>query len=187
MPRALHVSALVAALLFTSGCCGGYSVVRTTIHDHAELRAGADEPVRGNAEVLHYSRLGEPANSCGSSVRYAEALWIQVPALDPGRSHTLGAPGVVASYTRAAEGSEPEPARSIAGTVTIVERTADGVVASLEVQISLRAGEVVALDDEYEFHTLQASRRGVRHVAEARGAVATHECVALSPSTARRR
>jgi hypothetical protein len=165
----LHAPALAAGLLFASGCCGGYAVVRTTVHDHAEVRAGADEPVRGGAEVLHYSRLGEPANSCDANVKYVEDLWIQLPTLDAGRSYTIGAPGVVASYGRAAEGGERVPARSIAGTVTIVERTADGVVASLEIQIALPSGDVVALDDEYAFHAARASQRGGRRVADARG------------------
>lgn len=143
---------LLAGLLSASaaGCCGGYSVVQTTVHDHAELRGGG-EPSAGGAFVLHYSRLGEPPNACGSGAKYSEDLWVQVPSVQPGPIYTIGTPDVVATYLRDQDGN-PVRATRISGKVRVKERTRDGVAVLLEVTIRLPSGESVKLDDEYAFH-----------------------------------
>ena len=51
--------------------------------------ASAEAPA---GTVLHYSRLGEPPNTCGSDVKITEDLWIQIPTAQPGQSFALGAP-----------------------------------------------------------------------------------------------
>jgi hypothetical protein len=147
---------LLAITLPISGCCGGYAVVRTTVHDRAEVRPSG-ELVPGGGTVLHYSRIGEPLNACGSGAKYVEDLWIQVPSTDPGAAFTLGAPDVVAVYVRDQEGN-PVRATLVAGKLRIKERVGDGVAALLEVTVHLPSGEVVKLDDEYAFHARAAPR-----------------------------
>jgi len=147
----LPVLGLVAALLSTSSCCGGYAVVRTTVHDHAEV-SPSGEVAAGSGTVLHYSRLGEPLNSCGSGTKYLEDLWIQVPSVQPGAAYALGAPGVVAAYLRGQDGN-PVRATAVSGKIRIKEQTRDGLSAELQVTIRLPSGEEVKLDDEYAFHS----------------------------------
>src|SRR5262245_32550108 len=87
-------------MVLLSGCCGGYSVVRTTTAENAQLKGTTELVQSPTSAVLHYSRLGEPPNSCGSEVKYVEHLWLQVPSLTPGQAYTIGGSGVVAAYTR---------------------------------------------------------------------------------------
>jgi hypothetical protein len=151
MHRSLAARGLLfAALLSLAGCCGGYSVVRTTVKDGGEASS--------SGSVLHYSRLGEPPNACGSDVKIAEDLWIQVPSTGPGQSFTIGAPGVAARYSRD-QGGNPVEAKGISGKVTIKERTAQGVVVRLDVTVGLPSGDSVRLDDEYAFHPQSAGER----------------------------
>jgi hypothetical protein len=153
MPRALApFTLMLTSLLVLSGCCGGYAVVRTTVLDHAELRPGpAGEVQHGGAYVLHYSRLGEPPNDCGSEVKYLEDLRIRVPSLRVGETFLLGTEGVTASYSRQ-QGETTVSSRSISGTLTINEQTGESVAVALAITITLQTGEVVSLDDEYAFH-----------------------------------
>ena len=139
--------------LLLSGCCGGYSVVRTTMAENAQLK-GTNELVQSpTSAVLHYSRLGEPPNSCGSEVKYVEHLWLQVPSLTPGQAYTIGGSGVVAAYTRQ-QGEQTVRSASIAGRIEIKAQTADGLKIALAVTITLPSGETVKLDDDYAFHPL---------------------------------
>jgi hypothetical protein len=148
----------LAGLFFLSGCCGGYAVVRTTQLDHAEVRPGGDVAVtQGDSAVLHYSRLGEPPNACGSGAQYVEDLWMQVPSLAQGSVYTLGAPGVVATYTRD-QGAEKVGAKSITGKLTIKDRDASRVVVGVDVAIALPSGDVVKIDDDYDFHPVKAGQ-----------------------------
>jgi hypothetical protein len=153
MLRALAPFTLsLMSLLLLSGCCGGYAVVRTTVLDHAELRPGAEGGVRnGEGYVLHYSRLGEPPNDCGSEVKYLEDLRIRVPSMRVGETFALGTEGVSASYSRQ-QGELTVSSRSITGTLTIHGQSGESVAVTLEITITLQTGEVVALDDEYAFH-----------------------------------
>jgi hypothetical protein len=153
MPRALAPFTLsVMSLLLLSGCCGGYAVVRTTVMDHAELRPGpAGEVQQGGAYVLHYSRLGEPPNDCGSEVKYLEDLRIRVPSMRAGETFALGTEGVSASYSRQ-QGELTVSSRSITGILTIQAQSGESVTVALEITITLQTGEVVSLDDEYAFY-----------------------------------
>jgi hypothetical protein len=145
---------LFGLTLAISGCCGGYAVVRTTVHDRAEVRPSG-ELVPGGGTVLHYSRIGEPPNACGSGAKYAEDLWIQVPSVDPGAAFTIGAGDVIAVYVRDQDGN-PVRATLVAGKLRIKERAGDSVDALLQVTIHLPSGEVVKLDDDYAFHARAA-------------------------------
>jgi hypothetical protein len=166
----LAAFALPVLLLAASGCCGGYSVVRTTFVSRpaGSAAAAAEAPGLGEegeapelpaapagssgaAYVLHYSRLGEPPSSCDSGLQYLEDLFIRVPSLRPGETHTIGQGGVIAMYSRSQEGPR-SGAKQVLGTVRIVEREGDDVTAALEVTIVLPSGESVELDDEYTFH-----------------------------------
>lgn len=157
MSRLSTLAALAASFL-VAGCCGGYSVVRTTVLDRAAVREGG-QIENGTSSVLHFSRVGEPLSSCQPGAQYAEGLWIQVPSLQPGQVYTLGSPGVVAVYERQQEAAKVA-AKSITGTITIGDRNADRVVVAVEVTVTLPSGEVVTLDSEYDFHPLQASAAG---------------------------
>jgi hypothetical protein len=148
----------LAGALVVSGCCGGYSVVRTTVMSRVDLRAAddgggsADELVSsGTAYVLHYSRLGEPPNTCDSGVQYLEKLWIKVPSITPGKAYAVGEGGAAAIYSRD-QGGAVVRASKITGSVRINEVEGAEVMATLSVSITLRSGEVVELDDDYEFH-----------------------------------
>lgn len=152
----LEQAALAAALAAVPGCCGGYSVVRTTFVDRAEMRADDLGTVReGDAFVLHFARLGEPPNDCGSSANYVEDLYIRVPSIGPGEVHTIDRNGVLASYERAIDGME-RGARSIEGTVAIRGREGSDLAAHLNVTIRLSGGERVVIDDVYAFHPRKA-------------------------------
>lgn len=159
MPRIPAHSALLGALsvlglLGLSGCCGGYSVVRTSFLHRAELRpTGPVEVAEGDTHVLHYSRLGEPPNSCKTSMKYVEDLWIQLPSLTVGQTYSIGEPGVGVAYSRLLEGSgDPLKTKNISGSVTIKEVTSEVVSATLVMSIVLPSGETVQLDDDYAFH-----------------------------------
>jgi hypothetical protein len=154
MHRLLALSALAAAFLVT-GCCGGYSVVRTTVLERAAVGEGG-QIENGASSVLHFSRVGEALSSCKAGAQYAEGLWIQVPSLQAGQTFALGTAGVVAVYERQQEGTRVS-AKSVTGTVTIRDRNAERVVVGVEVTITLPSGEVVSLDSEYDFHPLTAS------------------------------
>lgn len=151
MPR--RVLSPVLALVLLSGCCGGYSVVRTTVAEHAALGDKGELARADASNVLHYSRLGEPPNSCGSEVKYLEDLWIQVPSLAPGQAFTIGTPGVAASYSRQM-GEEVLRAATVAGQIEIKSLEADGLTVALDVTITLPSGETVKLDDDYAFHPM---------------------------------
>jgi hypothetical protein len=155
MPRAFAPFSLaLTSLLLVSGCCGGYAVVRTTVQDHAELRPGAagEGEVRpGEAHILHYSRLGEPPNDCGSEVKYLEDLRIRVPSMNVGETFVLGTEGVLVSYSRQ-QGGISVASKSVTGTLKINGRTAESVAVALTIKVTLASGEVVALDDEYAFY-----------------------------------
>jgi hypothetical protein len=159
MPRALGLFTLtVTSLLLLEGCCGGYAVVRTTVLDNAELRPGSAGEVRhGQGHVLHYSRLGEPPNDCGSEVKYLEDLRIRVPSVRAGDSFVIGTEGVIASYTRQ-QGESTVSSSSISGTLHINEHSGESVAVALEITITLQTGEVVSLDDEYAFHPARNER-----------------------------
>jgi len=135
----IRLALSLVALAFVSGCCGGYSVVQTRVEG---------EP---DAQILHYSRVGEPANACGSNVKYVEDLFIRAPSLRTGETLVLGSGGVTATYTRGQEGA-PESTGRVSGTVVVLDQTPDGLAATLDVTIALASGEVVRLDDEYTFH-----------------------------------
>jgi hypothetical protein len=155
MSRLLALSALAAALLVT-GCCGGYSVVRTTVLDKATVREGG-QIENGTSSVLHFSRIGEPlSGGCKPGEQYADDLWIQVPSLQAGQSFTLGAPGVVVVYERQ-QNSAKIIAKSVTGTIKIGERNDDHVSVGVAVTITLPSGEVVGVDSEYDFHPLSSS------------------------------
>jgi hypothetical protein len=165
MPRPVSSLPLLGLLLFLSGCCGGYSVVRTTMADHAQLKGASDIVRSPESAVLHYSRLGEPPNSCGSEVKYMEHLWLQIPSLTPGQAYTIGGSGVVAAYTRQ-QGEQTVRSASIAGRVEIKTQTAEGLKIALTVTITLPSGETVKLDDDYAFHPMAAGKGAdVRRVA----------------------
>lgn len=155
-----------SVLFFASGCCGGFSVVRTTVASRASLdEGGGDEAGRAlgqvpdvqrgegsaGAYVLHYSRLGEPANACGSGLQYVEDLFIRVPSLREGETFTIGDKGVTALYARRQQGP-PSGSKTVSGEVRVIERRGDEVMAELKVTIVLLSDEVVELDDEYTFH-----------------------------------
>lgn len=163
--------ALPVLLLAASGCCGGYSVVRTTfvsrpaggaaaaqapapgLGEEGDAPALPPEPAgsSGEAYVLHYSRLGEPPSSCDSGLQYLEDLFIRVPSLRPGETHTIGQAGVIAMYSRSQQGPR-SGAKQVLGTVRIVDREGGEVNAALDITILLPSGETVELDDEYTFH-----------------------------------
>lgn len=154
-----HLAVLaVAGLLPLAGCCGGYAVVRTTFLQGAEPGPqGSTQAAADRAFVLHYSRLGEPPNSCGGDEQLIEDLRIQIPSLRVGQTYTIGQGGVVAMYTRAHTSAPDaqERALSIAGTVTIEEPpgpSGEGMEAELDIQITLATGEAVILNDTYAFH-----------------------------------
>lgn len=105
--------------------------------------------------MLHYSRLGEPPSSCDSGLQYLEDLFIRVPSLRPGDTHTIGQGGVVAMYSRSQQGPR-SGAKQVRGTARIVERAGEDVMVALEVTIVLPSGEAVELDDEYAFHPARA-------------------------------
>src|SRR5262249_20646305 len=168
----------LSSLLLLSGCCGGYSVVRTTMADQAQVKESGELIRSPASSVLHYSRLGEPPNSCGSEVKYAEDLWVQVPSLAPGQAYTIGAQGVTAVFARQV-GEDTTHAAKIAGRGDIKEATGDGATVVLAVTVTLPAGETVKLDDNYAFHPLTAGRGpGPRGIAD-RGEVWTSSCAAL--------
>lgn len=152
--RLLVLPALVVSFL-AAGCCGGYSVVRTTVLDRAALREGG-EIRNGASSVLHFSRIGEPLSSCKPGAQYAEDLWIQVPSLQKGQKYTLGAPGVVVVYEREQDGAHLG-AQSVTGTVTIGDRSDERVVVAVAVTVTLFSGEVVGIDSEYDFHPPSAA------------------------------
>jgi hypothetical protein len=151
---ALFGLAASALLLAASGCCGGYAVVSTTVHEHAVVGASG-ELTAGAATVLHYGRLGEPPNACGSGAKYVEDLWIQVPSTQAGATYVLGTPGVVAAYLRDQDGN-PVRATSVSGTLRIKETTTSGLMVVLDLTIRLPSGEAARLDDEYAFHPRSA-------------------------------
>jgi hypothetical protein len=155
--RLLAVPALAASLL-AAGCCGGYAVVRTTVLDRASVQEGG-QIQNGQGSVLHFSRVGEPLSDCKPGAQYAEGLWIQVPSLQAGQTHTLGTAGVVAVYERKQDNAKIA-ATSITGTVTIGDRNPDRVVVAVAVTITLSTGEVVALDSEYDFHPPSGASAG---------------------------
>ena len=126
------------------------------MHDHAEVGA-AGELAAGAATVLHYSRLGEPLNACGSGAKFVEDLWIQVPSTQPGSAYAIGAAGVVAAYVRDQDGN-PVRATGVSGKIRIKDQTASGLAVVLDVTIRLPSGEAVRLDDEYAFHPREAPR-----------------------------
>ena len=65
-------AALVIVAVSASGCCGGYSVVQTTVIDRADIRADQPGAVReGSAFVMHYSRVGEPPKDLSRSLSSA--------------------------------------------------------------------------------------------------------------------
>ncbi|HLM74782.1 MAG TPA: hypothetical protein VK459_18870, partial [Polyangiaceae bacterium] len=142
----------IPLLLAASGCCGGYSVVRTTVASGADLPSeGASDTPRGSAAaafVLHYSRLGEPPNACGSGAQYLERLWVKVPSIAAGQTHTIGAGGVTAVYSREEAGAVSR-ASSIEGSIRINEVDGAEVSATVSISITLPTGDVVTLDDDY--------------------------------------
>jgi hypothetical protein len=148
-PSPSQLAVLVAGLMPLAGCCGGYSVVSTTFMERAEVRGA--EVAAGTGAVLHYSRLGEPPNACGSGSKYSEDLWIQVPSLSPGPALTVGAPGVSAMYRRDQDGN-PVRATGVTGTIRIKERIESGFNVRLEIKVALPSGETIKLDDDYAFH-----------------------------------
>lgn len=111
-------------------------------------------PPPSKAYVLHYSRLGEPANACGSGLQYLEDLFIRVPQIADGSTFTIGQNGVIALYARRSERQDgpPSGAKKVEGTVRIVGRSGGDVNAELNIAIELPTGEMVELDDEYAFH-----------------------------------
>lgn len=138
--------------LALAGCCGGYSVVRTTVLSGVDATPGAsDEVQRGRAFLLKYSRLGEPPNACGSGTQYLENLSIRVPTMRPGDTHSIGKAGVAATYFRE-QANEIVRASAIKGSIRINAIEGAEVKADLVVTITLPSGETVDLDDEYEFH-----------------------------------
>jgi hypothetical protein len=150
----------IPLLLAVSGCCGGYSVVRTTVASGADLPSGdATDVPRGSAFVLHYSRFGEPPNACGSGMQYVERLWVKVPSIAPGQTHMIGHGGVVAVYSRE-EGGAVSRARAIEGSIRINEVEGAEVHATVVIGITLPTGEVIALDDDYDFHPARAGQGG---------------------------
>lgn len=159
--RAFFVA--IPLFLAASGCCGGYSVVRTTVAKGAELPSeGASEAPRGRtsaAFVLHYSRLGEPPNACGSGAQYLENLWVKVPSIAEGQTHVIGMGGVVAVYSRE-EGGAVSRAKSIEGQIRIEDVDGGEVRATVAIAITLPEGEVVTLDDDYDFHPAQPGQGG---------------------------
>jgi hypothetical protein len=148
--RQTDVLRLVALVLplWLAGCCGGYAVVQTRLSSVPPSRDGADP----GGQLLHYSRVGEPPNACGSNQKYTEDLYVRVPSIRAGETHTIGARGVTAAYTRD-RGARPETTKRVAGKVTIVELRPGALVAALDVTITLDSGEAVTLDDEYAFHS----------------------------------
>jgi hypothetical protein len=160
MPSRKHIpwehaaAALIAAL--ASGCCGGYSVVQTTVIDHADIRPDQPGAVRdGTAFVMHYSRVGEPPNDCGSKASYVEDLYVRVPSLRQGEVFTIDRNGVLASYERSIDGA-PTEARSVVGTIAISGREGQDVIATVKITVTLASGETVELDDRYAFHPRSA-------------------------------
>jgi hypothetical protein len=154
MPPRLATLAASLLLASVSACCGGFSVVRTTFVDRAELRGAASGAMAvrdGDAVVLHYSRAGEPPNACGGDARRVENLWVRVPSVAPGAAHRIGEGGVVGAY-ELEEAKGTVQAKSVSGSVAFGERTKDGVETTLDLTIVLPSGEVVRLDDEYVFH-----------------------------------
>lgn len=156
----------IPLLLAASGCCGGYSVVQTRVMSGADIPSGdagdggdEAEVARGNAYVLSYSRLGEPPNTCGSGAQYLERLWVKVPSIGVGQTHVIGAGGVVAVYSREEAGGLTR-ARSIEGSIKIEAVEGSEVRATLAISITLPSGEVVALDDDYDFHPPRPGGRG---------------------------
>jgi hypothetical protein len=158
--RAPALFLAIPLLLAASGCCGGYSVVRTTVASGADLPAAdtGDMP-RGTAFVMHYSRLGEPPNACGSGAQYLERLWVKVPSILPGQTHVIGAGGVVAIYSREEAGAVSR-ASAIEGSIRINEVEGLEVNATVVIGIKLPTGEVVQLDDDYDFHPARAGQGG---------------------------
>ena len=176
--RALLAAASLIASLLATGCCGGYAVVRTTAHSRAGVSTGG-ELERAETSVLRYSRVGEPPNACGSGAQYQESLWIQLPSLRPGQAYSIGSPGVVAVYEREQAG-EKSRARSVIGKVSIKDQRADRVVARLDVSITLQSGEVVKLDDDYDFHTAGGRgdhRSGAGSVSAGTDAISPTRCL----------
>jgi hypothetical protein len=150
----------IPLLLAASGCCGGYSVVRTTVASGADLPSeGASDTPRGSAFVLHYSRLGEPPNACGSGAQYLERLWVKVPSIAAGQTHVIGTGGVTAVYSREEAGAVSR-AKSIEGSIRINEVNGAEVSATVVIAITLPTGDVVALDDDYDFHPARAGQGG---------------------------
>jgi hypothetical protein len=158
-------SPILLASVLSAGCCGGYAVVRTTVHERASLPPGGSlavvgasgELANGGAAVLHYRRLGEPLNACSDGAKFIEELWIQVPSTDPAPPYTIGGSGVVAKYLRE-QGGNPVNATGISGTVRVKDRAADGVAVRLDVTIRLPSGQEVRLDDDYVFHPATPSQ-----------------------------
>jgi hypothetical protein len=130
--------------------------VRTTVHAGAEVREGG-ELAAGSASVLRYSRVGEPPNACGSGAQYVETLWIQVPSIAPGQAYALGGPGVTAVYERE-QGGATIRAQRVTGKVTIKKQRDRGVAVAVAVTVALPSGEVVKLDDDYDFHPAEGGR-----------------------------
>lgn len=159
IPAARPLLALLSLLALTAlttldGCCGGYSVVRTSFLHRAELRAdGPVEVPEGDTHVLHYSRLGEPPNTCSDGAKYIEDLWVQLPSLKLGETYTLGQAGVGVAYRREREGAgQAVQAKQVTGTVRIEAITPELVSATLAIRVVLPSGQAVVLDDEYAFH-----------------------------------
>ncbi|MCK6593210.1 MAG: hypothetical protein L6Q76_37110 [Polyangiaceae bacterium] len=152
---------LVAIPLFVaaSGCCGGYSVVRTTVASGTEMPSPTSEGASGAARghVLNYSRLGEPPNACGSGAQYFERLLVKVPSIAAGQTHVIGAGGVVATYAREDAGGVSR-AKSIEGSIRINEIDGAEVRATVVIAITLPQGDVVKLDDDYDFHPAEPSQ-----------------------------
>ena len=157
--RLRRLGALLPAL-FLGGCCGGYSVVQTTVVDRADLRAETPTVIReGDGHVLQWSRLGEPPNDCGSTAQFIEELRVRVPSLRDGDVHALGSPGVVATYERRIGDTRIKP-QAISGSVTIGRRVGSDVEALLRVHVALEDGEVLDLDDTYSFHPRGPGQQG---------------------------
>ncbi len=149
--RSLLAFPALAGLVFLTGCCGGYSVVRTTVLDRAAVQEGGRIENAGASSVLHFTRAGEPLGGCKPGAQYAEDLWIQVPSLQAGQSFTIGAPGVLVEYVRDQGGARIE-AKSVTGKVTIGDRNEDRVVVTVAIAITLPSGEIVEIDSDYDFH-----------------------------------
>jgi hypothetical protein len=153
----------IPLVLAASGCCGGYSVVRTTVASGTERPSegsqGAPRMPRDRAFVLSYSRLGEPPNACGSGAQYFERLSVTVPSIAAGQTHVIGSGGVIATYSREEAGGVSR-ARSIEGSIRINEVEGGEVRATISIEITLPQGEVVTLDDDYDFHPAQPGRDG---------------------------